>query len=357
MGSAGPARYGGAAAASGKGERMRVARLHAVGDLRISEVPVPAPEPGMSLVRVTAVGICGSDLHWWGEAGIGDATLTHPLILGHEAAGVIVEGPRKGERVAIDPAVPCGACRSCRDGHRNLCSHTKFAGHAGQDGVMRDFMAWPSELLRSLPDALTDAEGSLLEPLGVAIHALDLGHVRLGASVAVVGCGPIGLLLTAVLRAAGAGSVAAFDPLPHRLEPAARSGASTVADPVRARSLITHRDLADEGVDVAFEMAGTSEAVQLAMAMVRPGGRVVLGGIPSDDQTTFQASVARRKGLTIAMVRRMNEVYPRAINLAAEKRVDLTHLVTHRFPLERASDAFAAAAQRIGLKVIIEPGT
>ena len=357
MGSAGPARYGGAAAASGKGERMRVARLHAVGDLRITEVPVPAPEPGMSLVRVTAVGICGSDLHWWGEAGIGDATLTHPLILGHEAAGVIAEGPRKGERVAIDPAVPCGACRSCRDGHRNLCSHTKFAGHAGQDGVMRDFMAWPSELLRSLPDALTDAEGSLLEPLGVAIHALDLGHVRLGASVAVVGCGPIGLLLTAVLRAAGAGSVAAFDPLPHRLEAAARSGASTVADPVRARSLITHRDLADEGVDVAFEMAGTSEAVQLAMAMVRPGGRVVLGGIPSDDQTTFQASVARRKGLTIAMVRRMNEVYPRAINLAAEKRVDLTHLVTHRFPLERASDAFAAAAQRIGLKVIIEPGT
>jgi L-iditol 2-dehydrogenase len=222
---------------------------------------------------------------------------------------------------------------------------------------MRDFMAWPSELLRSLPDALTDAEGSLLEPLGVAIHALDLGHVRLGASVAVVGCGPIGLLLTAVLRAAGAGSVAAFDPLPHRLEAAARSGASTVADPVRARSLITHRDLADEGVDVAFEMAGTSEAVQLAMAMVRPGGRVVLGGIPSDDQTTFQASVARRKGLTIAMVRRMNEVYPRAINLAAEQRVDLTHLVTHRFPLERASDAFAAAAQRIGLKVIIEPGT
>jgi L-iditol 2-dehydrogenase len=311
----------------------------------------------MSLVRVTAVGICGSDLHWWGEAGIGDATLTHPLILGHEAAGVIVEGPRNGERVAIDPAVPCGACRSCRDGYRNLCSHTKFAGHAGQDGVMRDFMTWPSELLRALPDALTDAEGSLLEPLGVAIHALDLGHVRLGASVVVVGCGPIGLLLVQVLRAAGVGSVAAFDPLPHRLEAAARLGANVFADPILASSLITHRDLTDEGVDVAFEMAGTSEAVQLAMAMVRPGGRVVLGGIPSDDQTTFQASVARRKGLTIAMVRRMNEVYPRAISLAAEQRVDLTQLVTHRFPLREAPDAFAAAAQRIGLKVIIEPGT
>src|ERR1017187_8123144 len=108
MGSAGPARYGGAAAASGKGERMRVARLHAVGDLRITEVPVPAPEPGMSLVRVTAVGICGSDLHWWGEAGIGDATLTHPLILGHEAAGVIAVGPAEGGPSRIRPRGPVG---------------------------------------------------------------------------------------------------------------------------------------------------------------------------------------------------------------------------------------------------------
>jgi L-iditol 2-dehydrogenase len=336
---------------------MRVARLHAVGDLRLSEVPVPAPEPGMSLVRVTAVGICGSDLHWWGEAGIGDATLAQPLVLGHEAAGVIVEGPRNGERVAIDPSVPCGACRSCRDGYRNLCSHILFAGHGRQDGALRDFMTWPSELLHPLPDALTDADGSVLEPLGVAIHALDLGHVRLGASVAVAGCGPIGLLLVQVLRAAGAGSVTAFDPLRHRREAAARLGADIVADPSQGRQLITQRDPADEGVDVAFEMAGTNEAVQLAMTMARPGGRVVLGGIPSDDRTTFQASVARRKGLTIAMVRRMKDVYPRAISLAAGKRVDLAPLVTHRFPLERAQDAFGAAAQRVGLKVIVEPGT
>jgi L-iditol 2-dehydrogenase len=336
---------------------MRVARLHAVGDLRLSDVPVPAPEPGMSLVQVTAVGICGSDLHWWGEAGIGDATLAQPLVLGHEAAGVIVEGPRNGERVAIDPSVPCGACRSCRDGHRNLCSRTLFAGYAGQDGAMRDFMTWPSELLHPLPDALTDAEGSLLEPLGVAIHALDLGHVRLGASVAVVGCGPIGLLLVQVLRAAGAGTVTAVDRLPHRREAAARLGAEVVTDPTQASNLVIRHELTDEGVDVAFEMAGTSEAVQLAMAMSRPGGRVVLGGIPSDDQTTFQASVARRKGLTIAMVRRMKEVYPRATSLAAEHRVDLASLVTHSFPLEKAAEAFGAAAQRVGLKVIIEPGS
>jgi L-iditol 2-dehydrogenase len=311
----------------------------------------------MSLVRVTAVGICGSDLHWWGEAGIGDARLTAPLVLGHEAAGVIVGGPRDGERVAIDPAIPCGACRSCRDGYRNLCSRMRFAGHGRQDGMLREFVTWPSELLHPLPDALNDADGSLLEPLGVAIHALDLGHVRLGASVAVVGCGPIGLLLVQVLRAAGAGQVTAFEPLPHRREAAAQLGADVVAEPARAKHLAAQRERIDEGVDVAFEMAGTNDGVQVAVDVARPGGRVVLGGIPSDDQTTFQASVARRKGLTIAMVRRMNEVYPRAIRLAAGKRVDLAPLVTHRFPLNEAAAAFGAAAQRAGLKVIVEPGS
>jgi L-iditol 2-dehydrogenase len=336
---------------------MKVARLHAVGDLRLSEVLVPAPEPGMSLVRVTAVGICGSDLHWWGEAGIGDATLAQPLILGHEAAGVIVDGPRSGERVAIDPSIPCGACRSCRDGHRNLCTRIRFAGHGRQDGALREFMTWPSDLLHPLPDALTDADGAVLEPLGVAIHALDLGHVRLGASVAVVGCGPIGLLLVQVLRAAGAGLVTAFDLLAHRRDAAVRFGAEVAAHPAEAPSLIARREVTGEGADVAFEMAGTNDAVGVAMAMTRPGGRVVLGGIPGDDKTTFQASMARRKGLTIAMARRMKDVYPRAINLAAQKRVDLAPLVTHRFPLGKAPDAFRAAAQRVGLKVIVEPGT
>jgi L-iditol 2-dehydrogenase len=334
---------------------VKAARLHAVGDLRLAEEPVPAPGPGMSLVRVSAVGICGSDLHWWGEAGIGDATLTHPLVLGHEAAGVIEDGPRRGERVAIDPAIWCGTCRPCRDGYRNLCTRILFAGHGSQDGAMREFMTWPSHLLHPLPGSLSDADGAVLEPLGVAIHALDLGHVRLGASVAVAGCGPIGLLLIQVLRAAGAAQITAFDPLPHRRTAATRLGADAALDPAGVPSPAGLAQITGEGVDVAFEMAGTGGAVALAMAAARPGGRVVLGGIPADDTTTFQASTARRKGLTIAMARRMNEVYGRAINLAASGRVDLAAVVTHRFSLTEAPAALGAAAARTGLKVIVEP--
>ncbi|MBO0808282.1 MAG: alcohol dehydrogenase catalytic domain-containing protein, partial [Actinobacteria bacterium] len=338
---------------------MRAARLHAVGDLRLADEPEPVPEPGSSLVRVTAVGICGSDLHWWGEAGIGDARLAAPLVLGHEAAGVIAAGPRRGERVAIDPAIPCGACRPCRSGYRNLCVQIRFAGHGGTDGAMREFLSWPDELLHPLPDTLSDADGAVLEPLGVALHALDLGHVRFGAVVAVAGLGPIGLLLVQVLRAAGASMVAGFDPLPHRREAALRLGADLALDPADgadgggpasgsddgaaggpargpdggAAGSHARGAIGGDGADVAFEMAGTSEAVDLAMTLARPGGRVVLGGIPGDDRTVFRASTARRKGLTIAMVRRMNEAYPRAISVAVRGRADLAAVVTARFPL------------------------
>jgi L-iditol 2-dehydrogenase len=320
---------------------VRVARLHAVGDLRVAEEPVPAEGvKGKVLVRVTAVGICGSDLHWWDEGAIGDATLTHPLVLGHEGAGVIADGPRRGERVAIDPAIPCETCRACRDGYRNLCYRLRFAGHGDTDGMMREFMAWPAAQLHPLPDQVSDCDGAMLEPLGVAVHSVDLGHLPFGGTAAVIGCGPIGLLLVQLLRVAGARRVLAFEPLAHRREAAVRMGAE---------------DGGSDEVDVAFEAAGNDEAVRLAMASVRPGGRVVLAGIPGDDVTRFPASVARRKGLTIAMVRRMNEVYPRAISLAARGVVDLGSVVTSRVGLGEVQAAFADAARRTGLKVVIEP--
>jgi len=333
---------------------VKAARLHAAGDLRLAEEPAPVPGPGDSLLRVTCVGICGSDLHWWHEAGIGDARLDRPLVLGHEAAGVVEEGENRGARVAIDPAIPCGTCRPCLAGYRNLCTRIRFAGHGSEDGALRDLMAWPSHLLHELPGNLSDAEGAVLEPLGVAIHALDLGHLRLGGTAVVAGCGPIGLLLIQLLRAAGASRVVAFEPLAHRRVVAGRFGADAVHDP-GAVSADDLPDLTGGGADVAFEMAGTDQAVQLAMLATRPGGRVVLGGIPDSDRTTFRASTARRRGLTIAMVRRMNDVYPRAIELARSGRVDLAALVSHRFGLADAAEAVTAAAQRGGLKVVVEP--
>jgi L-iditol 2-dehydrogenase len=319
---------------------MRAARLHKAWDIRVDDEPEPRPTPGECLVRVTAVGVCGSDLHWFAESAIGDATLAHPLVLGHEAAGVITTGPRTGERVAIDPAIPCETCRACRDGYRNLCPNVIFAGHGETDGAMRELMTWPSDRLHPLPGPVSDAAGALLEPLGVAIQCVDLGHLPFGGTAAVIGCGPIGLLLVRLLKVSGARSVLAVEPLEHRLAAAAQLGADVAGD---------------YEVDVAFEVAGNSDAVQVALDTVRPGGRVVLAGIPDDDTTTFRASTARRKGVTIAMVRRMNEVYPRAIDLAARGVVDLDSLVTTRAGLADVDQALRQAYQRTGLKAVIEP--
>ena len=330
---------------------MRVVRLHAQGDLRLHEENPPVAGSDETLVRVTDVGICGSDLHWFEEGGIGDAQLSRPLVLGHEIGGVVHDGPLADTPVAVDPAIPCGHCRQCRAGHRNLCPTIRFAGHGVQDGGLREFLVWPTALLHPLPASLSTSVGAVLEPLGVAIHALDLAHLRTAASVAVIGCGPIGLLLVEAALASGATSVVAVEPLPHRRAAASHRG----ADPVLSPDEVSGR-LPELEVDVAIETAGNDDAVQHAMALVRPGGRVVLAGIPDDDRTSFAASLARRKGLTIVLVRRMkDDVYARGIRLVGSGRVDAESLVTARFPLEQAVEAFELAAGRTGLKVLIQP--
>jgi L-iditol 2-dehydrogenase len=332
---------------------MKVARLFGVGDIRVVEEPGPGPPPpGHSLVRVTAVGICGSDLHWFGEGGIGDAALAGPLVLGHECAGIVVTGPQAGVRVAIDPAQPCGHCESCVEGHPNLCLAIRFAGHGDTDGGLREFLTWPDHRLHALPASISDAGGAVLEPLGVAIHAVDLARIRLGSTVAVIGAGPIGLLLIQAVRAAGAVAVYSIEPLVHRRQAALDRGADLAVPPAAESSIMDATR--GRGVDTAIEIAGTDDAVDSALRLARPGARVVLAGIPDHDRTSFPASVARRKGLSILLSRRMKEVYPRAIALAEHKLVDVESVVTERFPLAGAAAAFAAAAGRTGLKTVIE---
>jgi L-iditol 2-dehydrogenase len=332
---------------------MRTARLHAAGDVRLHDEPDPVVRPDEELVRVTAVGLCGSDRHWFLDGAIGDADLSHPLVLGHEISGVIASGPRAGMRVAVDPANPCGTCEVCAADLAHLCPRTRFAGHGTNDGGLRTLMAWPSRLLAPVPDEIGDPEASLLEPLGVALHAVDLGKVRSGMRAGVFGCGPIGLLLIGALREIGAEIVLATDALPHRRAAAAAFGAREVRPPDPDGSPTLTPSL-----DVSFEVAGEDAAVREAMTAVRPGGRVVLVGIPSPDQTTFPASLARRKGLTILVSRRMRaDDLDRAILFAGSRSLGLGSLVTARHSLDQAPEAFAELSRQGGLKVVVEPSS
>ena len=332
---------------------MRVARLHGPGDVRLHDEPRPAPAPGEVLVRVEAVGICGSDLHWFDEGSVGGVPHTRPLSPGHELAGTTEDG----RRVAVDPAIPCDQCSLCREGHPNLCPSVRFAGYGEDDGALREWMAWPERCLFPLPDSLSAVDGVMLEPLGVALHAVDLAHLRPGMTVGVFGCGPIGLLALQVARLAGATRVIATDlpTRPHRLDAARALGAETVpADEGREATTILELT-GGRGLDAAVEAAGENGAVDAAVDAVRPGARVVLAGIPAEDRISFRASPARRKGLSLVLSRRMKDTYPRAIRLAEGGHVDVRSLVTDRFPLAEAGAAFAAAATRGGLKVIVEP--
>jgi L-iditol 2-dehydrogenase len=332
---------------------MKVARLHGAGDMRVADEAEPVVGPDEALVRVTAVGICGSDLHWYEESAIGDATLTQPLCLGHEAAGVIESGPRAGQRVAIDPNLPCRACDTCERGLYHLCPNVRFLGHSVTDGAMRERMAWPEEALVPLPDAISDIAGATLEPLGVAIHAMRLAQLRPGDSVGVFGAGPIGRLLIRLALASGASRVVATDRLPHRVDAAREDGAFAALVGSGREVVEITEALGGRPLDATIEIAGEADAVRTAALLARPGTRVVVAGIPAHDDIALPASLLRRKGLDLRFARRMNRVYPEAIALAPRIRPE--EVVTAVHPIDAAPAAMAEAAARRGSKVVVTP--
>ena len=331
---------------------MRVSRLHSIRDLRLEELPIPTPGPGEVLLRVAAVGVCGSDVHYFLEGRIGDAVVSEPLILGHEFSAQVAElGPQThsgrvdrleiGQLVAVEPGISCGRCEPCRHGHPNLCPEVRYCGTPPIDGVFAEYAVMPAENCYPLPQGFGPAEGALLEPLGIAIHSVDLAHLKAGQTVAVLGAGPIGLLIAAVARAAGAGEVFVTEPLAYRRQFALDYAADAALDPsdtdVTAEIL---RLTGGRGVDVAFEAAGAADTAQQAVDMACTGGKVILVGIPADDRMTIKVSTARHKGIVLKPVFRMKHTYPRAIRLVQTGMVDVKPLATHLFPLERIGEAF-----------------
>ena len=356
---------------------MRAIRLHGPFDLRCDSVPRPAaPGAREVLLRIDAVGVCGSDLHMYETGGIGGRQAEHPCRLGHEFAGTIIEVGenaraedgarlRPGMRIAVDPAIPCGHCENCREGDPNLCPHHQFFGVPPDDGALCEWLVAPAVNCFPLPESISPAVGSLLETLGVAIHAVDLGKLQVARSVAVFGAGPVGLLILSLARVAGASPIYVFDPVAERRAKALDLGATAawdVPDQAGVNAVIAPLQEATRGrgVDIAFEVANADRSIDQTFGAARPGGRVVLVGIPPDDRSTFSHSTPRRKGLTVRFARRMKHTYPRAIALAQRPdfAVVLKALVTHHFALNQSKEAFELARHyRDGvIKAVIEPG-
>ena len=343
---------------------MKALVLHKTRDLRVDDVPQPQAGPGQVLVRVRAVGLCGSDVHYYTHGRIGDQVLRKPMIMGHEGAGEVaalgagVEGLEVGQRVALDPAVSCGRCEWCTTERPNLCPNVRFFATPPYDGLMCEFAVVERSQCLPIPDAMTWEEAAMLEPLQVGVHAVNLVGVRPGETVAVVGVGPIGLGCLQTARAGGAGRIIATDKLDYRLKLARQLGADETInvdknDPVEE----VRRMTGGRGVDLVFECTNRAAGAPQAWGLVCIGGRVMMVGIPEEDEITLPAHPPRRKELRIQYVRRSRYAAEQAIDLVAGRRIDVARWVTHRVPLEEAAKAFEMVERYADgvLKAVILP--
>jgi L-iditol 2-dehydrogenase len=319
--------------------------------MRMVEMEKPVPRPHEALIRLESCGVCGSDVHYYLDGGIGSQILKGPTILGHEYAGVVeavgadADPALVGRRVAVEPGIPCMQCEWCRTGHYNVCRSMYFPGGPGCDGAFRDYIAVHAQFCFTIPETMSAAEAAMLEPLAVAVHTAELARLQPGDTAAVIGLGPIGLLTARMLRVMGAHTIYGADLLDYRVEAGARHGVDVG---IHASREDTVERILDEtggrGVDVAVDCSNRSEPLAQCVRAARPAGRCVLTGISGADEDTMPVGQARRKELTLHWCRRFRHNYPAAIRLLADKKVDVMSLVTHSFPLERTQEAFDLVA-------------
>lgn len=327
---------------------MRIAELYEPRRFRIVERAPEDPAAGEVQVRVAAVGICGSDLHYYSEGGIGDTGCVYPMVLGHEPAGTVVKtGPgvsgwAPGDRAALEPAVYCYHCEFCRTGRHNVCANIRFLSMPGDPGFFRDVVNLPVTNLLAPPAELSFEETTLFEPLAVVLHSIKWVSLQPGEKVAVFGAGPIGLLTVAVLRLSGAGRIWSIEPVAHRRELALAAGADAAIDPGAAdaaREIL--RETGGRGVDCAIDCAAQGASTDQCIAVTRNAGRVVMTGIPSETRLSLDFHTMRRKELAFFTVRRSNHESETALEMLREHRARFARLLTHAAPLEDVGRVFS----------------
>ncbi len=336
----------------------RAAVLHGPGDVRVEDRAVPEPGTREVLVQIAAVGVCGSDIHYYEHGRIGSFVVREPMVLGHESAGrVVARGPgaskhEVGDRVTLEPGVPCGNCRECRAGRYNVCRDVRFFATPPIDGAFANYVVIHEDFAFALPDSVSDEAGALMEPLSVGVWACQKAGVSAGDRVLVTGAGPIGLLAAQCARAFGATDITVTDVNPHRLELASRTGATRVLD-------VREEPLEDAGVEVdAFiECSGHPASLKAGIAALRPAGTAVLVGMGPEEEGVVPLSLIQNRELWLTGTFRYSNTYPTAIALAAGGRVDLEAIITGHYGLDRAEEALRAGREDpTAVKVMVMPG-
>ncbi|MGP3933123.1 NAD(P)-dependent alcohol dehydrogenase [Nonomuraea sp. KM88] len=335
---------------------MRAAVLRGIQQLAIEERPVPEPGPGEVLVRVDAVGVCGSDVHYYQHGRIGDFVVERPMVLGHESGGLVtavgpgVDTSRIGQRVSVEPGVPDLTCRECLAGRYNLCPGMRFFATPPIDGSLAGFVTVHAAFAHPVPDSISDDAAALLEPLSVGVWACRKGRVGAGSRVLITGAGPIGLVATQCARAFGATEIVVADLNPHRLGLAQNLGATATVN-------VEDTPLGEAGLEptVLLECSGHPGATTDALRILGRAGRAVLVGM-GDDGLPLPLTFVQSREIEITGTFRYANTWPAAIALAASGRVDVDSLVTGHFPLAESEAALLAAERDpLAVKSVINP--
>jgi L-iditol 2-dehydrogenase len=330
---------------------MKALALTGIRKIEIVEKPVPELQhPASVLLKIIRTGICGSDIHYYKQGRIGNQIVTFPYSIGHECSAVVVDVGRQatrfkpGDMVVVDPSVSCGICDQCRLGHFHTCRNVQFLGCPGQlEGCLCDLLVMPEDCCHSAK-GLTADQAALVEPLSIGYYAVQLSGELKGRKVGILGSGPIGLSVLQAARIAEASSIHVTDRLDYRLEAARQQGATWTSNP--GKTDIVNGILQNEPLelDVVFECCGQQTAIDQAVQLCKPMGRIIIVGIPDSDQSSFAAHDARRKGLAFINVRRQNKCVEPVIDLINQGRIKPDFMITHRFSLDHAGEAFELLA-------------
>ena len=332
---------------------MQASLLIKPGVVDLQSVPIPDLRPDEVLVQIAAVGVCGSDVHYYHEGRIGDFVVEEPMILGHEASGVITEvgsavaPDRVGERVAIEPQRACRTCEQCKRGAYNLCPFMEFYATPPIDGAFAQYAVIQADFAFKIPDSMSLEAAALCEPLSVGIWSNQKAGTRPGSRVLVAGAGPIGIIVMQVAFAFGASEVMISDIAETRRQAAERFGATRTLDPTRD-------DVTSLGVDIFIDASGAESAVRSGILALKPGGHAVLVGM-GKDEIALPVSRIQAREIELTGVFRYANTWPLAIELASSGKVDLDSLVTSRYPLAQVEDALHAAVALQALKVVVSP--
>jgi L-iditol 2-dehydrogenase len=343
---------------------MKALVLTGLGEMQLQNVPEPKISKDTDvLLKIEKVGICGSDIHYYKTGRIGSQLVEYPYIIGHECAATVkeigkaVRGLEIGEQVVVDPAASCCQCDQCKAGRENTCRNLRFLGTPGQgDGCLCEYIIMPYRSCFPIKGKITLEQAVLCEPFTIGVYSVQRADLPEKAAIAILGSGPIGLSCAAAAKTAGAASIYMTDRLDYRCRIAKVAYNCWAGNPDKQDIVKKIKGLEPLGVDAAFECAGRQETLDQAVEILKPGGKLVIIGAPQFEKVFFVIDKVRRKEIDIINIRRQNRCTEKAMELIAEKKVDLDFMVTHRFTPEQAKKGFdlAAAYEDGVVKALIE---